>query len=704
MEKCKTYLNDLFLKENITSNFNLEEGKNIFEINLKLLNLKQNRFNSFEDYLNYTIYLSEQNNLGLIKSFVENLNEDFKLNLNYIEINKIKDSKLTKEEEKEEINKINNIINKDKMKLNYKQYKKLKESFNTNLNEITKSSDKSDNLTEMIKNKIQILIDSYLDIDQLNNLENDIIIHLSCKNFNSIDDDIKEIQNVKNKDVSLKNPKEFILKLEPYMNKLSKFIVNDEPKPLIEIIKQYQEILSNSKKRFLSSILLIGETSLGKSSFLNSLIGLNSNILQVKTVGCSNVAIIIRYTENKNNITLYSAKIIENDFGFHFIEDNLLAEGKLNIENKTIELNRKNTEFNDKLHYYILNTYIKGFDDLNLRLDNKKEIELIDFPGLASNKNNYYIEKEMKKLLKNENAFIFVKKGKEINTHQSSGTVQFVYDIIKEKNFFNINNCLFLYTHLEELKSSMEEITKSLLKIFEDQTKDQCKIMRKKNKDFINKKKLIITKFDSKSYETYLHFEKNVENFRNFFEDLINESKQEKEDFYNYIDYYLISNNFRKFSENYNNTEIKKTENQQEYIKNLTSMFSEYKINIKHEEIKKFVDYYLKIKENKKLYYPFIESNYEEMLEQLKIIFNNIEIMLNETLNNQIHNIFEKIFETFNLVRIFVLETELNIDKKEKQNIKNELNDIVDKFKFSYTFLNNKTNEQFDNYEKKSKK
>ena len=53
----------------------------------------------------------------------------------------------------------------------------------------------------MIKNKIQILIDSYLDIDQLNNLENDIIIHLSCKNFNSIDDDIKEIQNVKNKDV-----------------------------------------------------------------------------------------------------------------------------------------------------------------------------------------------------------------------------------------------------------------------------------------------------------------------------------------------------------------------------------------------------------------------------------------------------------------------------------------------------------------------
>ena len=335
---------------------------------------------------------------------------------------------------------------------------------------------------------------------------------------------------------------------------------------------------------------------------------------------------------------------------------------------------------------------------MNLRLDNKKEIELIDFPGLASNKNNYYIEKEMKKLLKNENAFIFVKKGKEMNTHQSAGTVQFVYDIIKEKNFFNINNCLFLYTHLEELKSSMEEITKSLLKIFEDQTKDQCKIMRKKNKDFINKKKLIITKFDSLSYENYLHFEGGVENFRNFFEDLINKSKQEKEDFYNYIDYYLISNNFRKFSENYNNMEIKKTENQQEYIKNLTNMFSEYKINIKHKEIKKFVDYYLKIKENKKLYYPFIESNYEEMLEQLKKIFNNIEIMLNETLNNQIHSISEKIFETFNLVRIFV---ELNIDKEEKQNIKNELNDIVDKFNFSYTVLNNKTDERFENYEKK---
>ena len=47
LEKCKTYLNDLFLKENITSNFNLEEGKNIIEINLKLLNLEQNRFNLY---------------------------------------------------------------------------------------------------------------------------------------------------------------------------------------------------------------------------------------------------------------------------------------------------------------------------------------------------------------------------------------------------------------------------------------------------------------------------------------------------------------------------------------------------------------------------------------------------------------------------------------------------------------------------------
>ena len=157
-----------------------------------------------------------------------------------------------------------------------------------------------------------------------------------------------------------------------------------------------KEIKEYSSKKYLSSLLLIGEYSSGKSSFLNSIIGFNLNLLQTNFIECSKVAIIVRYTEKIDNITLFSAKLIENNkYGFYFIEDKLEAEGKLNVKNKIIELNKM-----QKLNYYILYTPIKAYDDLNLEMYLKNQIELIDFPGLGSNNNNDEVESEINKLLK----------------------------------------------------------------------------------------------------------------------------------------------------------------------------------------------------------------------------------------------------------------------------------------------------------------
>ena len=176
---------------------NFEEGRNTIEANLKILNLEENRFNSFEDYLNYTIYNSELNNSGLIKSFTEYFIKDFGLNLSYIKINRMKDSALTKEQ-KEEINKINNIIKRDKYKLKYQQYKILNESFSDNLIN-KKNQTKSHALKEMIKNNIKTIIDAYLDVRQLNDLIYDIKSYLSKKNMKSIDDVFLKMQRVKKK-------------------------------------------------------------------------------------------------------------------------------------------------------------------------------------------------------------------------------------------------------------------------------------------------------------------------------------------------------------------------------------------------------------------------------------------------------------------------------------------------------------------------
>lgn len=174
------------------------------------------------------------------------------------------------------------------------------------------------------------------------------------------------------------------------MDELLKLKGNDNNQAITSLNNKYQEMVYNSKKKFLSSILLIGEYSSGKSSLLNSLIGLNINLLQVKTTECSKVAIIIRYSENINNSSLYSAQYKQNELGFYFEEGELEAKGITNIKKKIYELNEKN-----EFKYYILYTHIQGFDDLNMRLELKKKIELIDFPGLASDKNNDYIEKEI---------------------------------------------------------------------------------------------------------------------------------------------------------------------------------------------------------------------------------------------------------------------------------------------------------------------
>ena len=97
-------LNIIFQNNKI--NINLEENENILELNLKKLNLELNRFNSFEDYLNYSNYNMKS---SLIRSFVENLNRDFELDLNFIEITQTEKVQLN-EIEKQQLNKINKII------------------------------------------------------------------------------------------------------------------------------------------------------------------------------------------------------------------------------------------------------------------------------------------------------------------------------------------------------------------------------------------------------------------------------------------------------------------------------------------------------------------------------------------------------------------------------------------------------------------
>ena len=688
----KDYLNKMFKKNKI--DINLEENHNILDINLKKLNLELNRFESFEDYLNYSI---ETMDSSLIKSFVYNLNKDFHLDINYINISKADKVKLN-DKEKQELNKINKISYKDKLKEG--QYKKLYDLFKekTFKKEIN-NNNKNNILIKLIKNKIQIMINRYLNIEEFYNLKLEYQNYFAKKGINDLEKKYNELIEIQNNNVSLKNPKEFIINFDKYMKELYKLKGDDNNENIDLLNEEFKEMKDYSSKKFLSSLLLIGEYSSGKSSFLNSLIGFNLNLLQVKSNECTKVAIIIRYTQKKDNIKLYSAKLKDNNkYGFYFEKDKLEAKGMLNVKSRIIELNK-----NKDLKYYILYTPIQAYDDLKLNMEIRNKIELIDFPGFASNDYNDKVEIEINKLLKKENGFIFVKSGKEFELKSSCSLINFINKIINPEDFYFINNCLFLFTNPHYYSYDMDEVKNNLYQIFDVQTIDNCMIKRKLNKKYLSKNKFIISTIDSPLYEDYMEFQELINNFTLFTEKLLLNYKESKSknSFYEDLEFVLTNGNYAPFTEesssllNIKNNDIKK----HDYI--LNNLLKKYSVNMKNKEKKLYLESYLKIKENKKLFLPYKNSNYEEAIQQFKKIISNSEIILNETLNNKIYKFSDEIFTSFNYIENYVLVKNLSITTKDVEMINKKLDEFLNNYKNIYEVEKSKIIKEFNLTENK---
>ena len=97
-----------------------------------------------------------------------------------------------------------------------------------------------------------------------------------------------------------------------------------------------------------------------------------------------------------------------------------------------------------------------------------------------------------------------------------------------------------------------------------------------------------------------------------------------------------------------------------------------------------YIEYYLKIKENKKLYLPFENSFYEETIQQLKNIIDNIEIMLNETLNYQIYDFSKEIFNLFSDIQNIIFKKNLSGTHAKVREIKQKIDDIINNLKDIY--------------------
>ena len=203
----------------------------------------------------------------------------------------------------------------------------------------------------------------------------------------------------------------------------------------------------------------------------------------------SKVGIIIRYTKNISDIEFIEAEYMkekEKYKNYFMPKKEAPIREKEKIINKIVELNEKKN-----FNYYILKTPIQILDDLGLSDYLKEKIEFIDFPGYGSLENSF-IKEEIKKLLEKQQAFIFVQDGTEFDENDKYELISLIYDETIKKKLFDINNCLFLFTHAKKNKNDgddyeMENLKASLINVFERQTKNQCLLKKKKMKNILMK-------------------------------------------------------------------------------------------------------------------------------------------------------------------------------------------------------------------------
>ena len=142
-------------------------------------------------------------------------------------------------------------------------------------------------------------------------------------------------------------------------------------------------------------IIVIGMISSGKSTFLNSLLGIT--YLETKDDITTKFVCIIRYNENANEPIFYHLKVVEEKEQFHFIKDGDDVIGKENIIKMISSTNLKEASLSEPKYenlFYMLETNIKNISNKEFL----KTHDFYDIPGL----NEFIVSQKEEKENKND--------------------------------------------------------------------------------------------------------------------------------------------------------------------------------------------------------------------------------------------------------------------------------------------------------------
>ena len=267
-----------------------------------ILYLKSFKYESFFDYL-FCIIEERNNESESIEEFlIDKMSKDFQTNIEEnLEIEN--DEKLPLDEEKllEIFN--DKIIKKGFVdqftNSNYIYYKNLFESFAKN-NKREDLGLQHKNFEETINKCFKNIISDYINNFKYEDLTQELLKELG---LDEEDLQILMIRNKHTKSSKIDNPISFIKSFKNIIDSLKKFEPNNVYIKQLE--QEYETTLLYMENEKKIRIPLLGEYSSGKSSLLNTLIGKDLNIIPVDSNVCTNIALVIRYTNNDSDTALY---------------------------------------------------------------------------------------------------------------------------------------------------------------------------------------------------------------------------------------------------------------------------------------------------------------------------------------------------------------------------------------------------------------
>ena len=168
------------------------------------------------------------------------------------------------------------------------------------------------------------------------------------------------------------------------------------------------------KKR--KGIIVVGMISSGKSTFLNSLLGIT--YLEANDNITTKMVTIIRYIENLEEPKFYHLKVVENkeEEDYYFQKDGKESIGEKEIIKRISEINKKEAKLSENGEpkydtlFYMLETNIKNIENKEFL----KSHDFYDIPGL--NEFMRTNENEVKTNDGNNNEKVIEKKGENEKT------------------------------------------------------------------------------------------------------------------------------------------------------------------------------------------------------------------------------------------------------------------------------------------------